>query len=92
MDARIKSGHDELSPRHELPGFCKALSLHEKRAREMRRRRCARSLVCEMKKHTSTVTTVTPDHPGIPRGDGVTVSFVVSPETGFVASVTPEKR
>jgi hypothetical protein len=52
---------------------------------------CARSPVCE-KKHTSVVTAVTPDHPGIPRGNGFTVSFVVSPETGFVASVTPEKR
>jgi len=29
--------------------------------------RCARSLVCEMKKHTSVVTTVTPETPGIPR-------------------------
>jgi hypothetical protein len=29
--------------------------------------RHARSLVCEMKKHTSVVTTVTPDVPGIPR-------------------------
>jgi hypothetical protein len=27
--------------------------------------------VREMKKHTSVVTTVTPDHPGIPRGDGL---------------------
>jgi len=48
---------------------------------------CARSLVCKIKStqvshhgHTGT--------PGIPRGDGFTVSFVVSPETGFVASVT----
>jgi hypothetical protein len=30
--------------------------------------------------------------PGIPRGDGFTVSFVVSPETGFVASVPGVKR
>jgi hypothetical protein len=29
--------------------------------------RCTRSLVCEMKKHTSIVTTVTPERPGIPR-------------------------
>jgi hypothetical protein len=29
--------------------------------------RCTRSLVCKMKKHTSVVTTVTPDSPGIPR-------------------------
>jgi hypothetical protein len=30
----------------------------------------ARSLVCEIKKHTSIVTTVTPDSPGIPRASG----------------------
>jgi hypothetical protein len=29
--------------------------------------RCARSLVCSGKKHTSVVTTVTPESPGIPR-------------------------
>jgi hypothetical protein len=45
-----------------------------------------------MKKHTSVVTAVTPDHPGIPRGDGFTVSFVVSPETGLFVSVALEKR
>jgi hypothetical protein len=44
---------------------------------------CARSLVREMKKHTSIVTTVTPDIPGISRTNGFTVSFVVSPETGL---------
>src|SRR5450759_4008871 len=29
--------------------------------------RCARSLACKIKKHTSIVTTVTPESPGIPR-------------------------
>src|SRR5258706_1735897 len=29
--------------------------------------RCTRSLACEIKKHTSVVTTVTPERPGIPR-------------------------
>jgi hypothetical protein len=29
--------------------------------------RCARSLACKWKKHTSVITTVTPDSPGIPR-------------------------
>jgi len=42
-----------------------------------------RSLVCEMKKHTSVVTTVTPDTPGIPRAMVLTVSFVLAPETGL---------
>jgi hypothetical protein len=44
---------------------------------------CARSLVCEMKKHTSVVTTVTPESPGIPRAMVLTVSFVLSPATGL---------
>jgi hypothetical protein len=37
------------------------------RAQGMPGARRARSLVCEMKKHTSIVTTVTPEPPGIPR-------------------------
>jgi hypothetical protein len=39
---------------------------------------CARSLVCEIKKHTSIVTTVTPVSPGIPRAMVLTVSFALS--------------
>ena len=46
--------------------------------------RCARSLVCDIKtKHTSIVTTVTPETPGIPRAMVLTVSFVLSPVTGL---------
>jgi hypothetical protein len=45
--------------------------------------RCARSLVCEMKKHTSIVTTVTPETPGIPRAMVLTVSFELSPVIGL---------
>jgi hypothetical protein len=45
--------------------------------------RCARSLVCEMKKHTSIVTTVTPDSPGIPYAMVLTVSFGLSPVIGL---------
>jgi hypothetical protein len=44
---------------------------------------CARSLACEMKKHTSVVTTVTPVSPGIPRAMVLTVSFALSPVTGY---------
>ena len=46
--------------------------------------RRARSLVCEIKKHTSIVTTVTPETPGIPRAMVLTVSFELSPVTGLV--------
>jgi hypothetical protein len=45
--------------------------------------RRARSLVCEMKKHTSIVTTVTPETPGIPRAMVLTVSFALSPVIGL---------
>jgi len=40
--------------------------------------RRARSLVCENKKHTSIVTTVTPETPGIPYAMVLTVSFALS--------------
>src|ERR1700719_1456809 len=46
--------------------------------------RCARSLVCKIKKHTSIVTTVTPETPGIPRAMVLTVSFALSSVTGLV--------
>ena len=54
------------------------------RARGMPGAQCARSLVCEIKKHTSIVTTVTPESPGIPRAMVLTVSFALSPVTGLV--------
>src|SRR2546423_8918176 len=46
--------------------------------------RRARSLACKIKKHTSIVTTVTPETPGIPRAMVLTVSFVLFPVTGLV--------
>src|SRR5204863_2608081 len=45
--------------------------------------RCARSLACKIKKHTSIVTTVTPGSPGIPRTMVLTVSFALFPVTGL---------
>jgi hypothetical protein len=45
--------------------------------------RCARSLACKIKKHTSKVTTVTPVSPGIPRAMVLTASFVLSLVTGL---------
>ncbi len=47
--------------------------------------RCARSLACKMKKHTSVVTTVTPDSPGTPRAMVLTVYFVLSPVIGLLS-------
>jgi hypothetical protein len=46
--------------------------------------RCARSLACKIKKHTSIVTTVTPKTPGIPYAMVLTVSFGLSPVIGLV--------
>jgi hypothetical protein len=45
--------------------------------------RCARSLVCKIKKHTSIITTVTPETPGIPRAMVLTVSSELSPVIGL---------
>jgi hypothetical protein len=45
--------------------------------------RRARSLVCKIKKHTSVVTTVTPETPGIPRAMVLTVSFELFPVIGL---------
>jgi hypothetical protein len=44
---------------------------------------CARSLACEMKKHTSVVTTVTPASPGIPYAMVLTAYFGLSPVIGL---------
>jgi hypothetical protein len=52
--------------------------------------RCARSLACENKKHTSVVTTVTPGSPGIPRAMVLTVSFGLSSVTGLFVTVACE--
>jgi transposase len=46
--------------------------------------RCARSLVCEMRKHTSVVTTVTPETPGIPRAMAGLIAAM--PELGQVSN------
>jgi hypothetical protein len=43
--------------------------------------RRTRSLACEIKKHTSIVTTGPPEKPGIPRAMVLTAYFVLSPAT-----------
>jgi len=67
-----------------VPEFCCSLC-HPKhqRAQGMPGARCARSLACKLKKHTSIVTTVTPGSPGIPRAMVLTVSFALSPVIGL---------
>src|SRR5580704_12835139 len=49
--------------------------------------RCTRSLACKIKKHTSIVTTVTPDSPDIPRAMVLTSYRVLSPVTGLFVTV-----
>jgi hypothetical protein len=44
------------------------------------------------KKHTSIVTTVTPQTPGIPRAVVLTVSFVLSLVTGPVTGLSCHRR
>jgi hypothetical protein len=78
------------------------LPAKNQRAQGMPGARCARSLACKVKKHTSIVTTVTPDSPGIPHAMVLTVSFVLSPVIGLYchrrvsrslpASLTPASR
>jgi hypothetical protein len=46
--------------------------------------RRTRSLACKVKKHTSIVTTVAPDSPGIPARNGFNGYFVLSPAIGLV--------
>jgi hypothetical protein len=59
-------------------------SLAQKRGRrECRVRGRTRSLACEIKKHTSVVTTGTPPSAGIPCAMVLTVSFELSPVTGL---------
>src|SRR6478752_340944 len=49
------------------PSLSKPVALRKQRAQGMPGARCTRSLACKCKKHTSIVTTVTPERPGIPR-------------------------
>ena len=46
--------------------------------------RCARSLACEIKKHTSVVTTVTPEIARHSPRNGFTAYFALSPVTRLV--------
>jgi len=55
----------------------------KKRAQGKPGARCTRSLACELKKHTSIVTTGSPVWSGLPCAMVLTVSFVLSPVTGF---------
>src|SRR5215203_562094 len=72
-----------ISPRPRARVVLSVLPSEDQRAQGMPGARRARSLACKVKKHTSIVTTVTPDSPGIPRTMVLTVSFVISPVIGL---------
>jgi hypothetical protein len=104
MDARIKSGHDEfvcvdiLVFRHTSP-FPRRnrtrvieLTLGIERAQGMPGAPNARSLVCENKKHTSVITTVTPEPPGIPRAMVLTTYSTLFPAIGLFVTVIGAMR
>ena len=74
--------HAPAISRHDLPESWIILHPTEG-AGNAGRSDSARSLACEIKKHTSIVTTVTPETPGIPRAMVLTVSFVISSVTGL---------
>jgi hypothetical protein len=52
-------------PRRDAPGLCINCP-RQQRAQGMPGARCTRSLACKVKKHTSVVTTGSPEQPGIP--------------------------
>src|SRR6202047_4006154 len=81
--ARLHRHTPAISPRDPREFCLEVPSPGDQRAQGMPGAKCARSLACEMKKHTSVVTTVTPETPGIPRAMVLTVSFVLSPVTGL---------
>jgi hypothetical protein len=51
--------------------------------------RCTRSLACELKKHTSVVTTVTPEITRHSPRNGFTAYFALSPAIGLVCHRRP---
>ena len=60
------------------------LALRNQRAQGMPGAQCTRSLACEIKKHTSIVTTVTPEITRHSPRNGFTAYFALSPVTRLV--------
>src|SRR6266403_6387985 len=72
IDSNFKQGHLQPRLRDLAASFARGLLKNvpppeDQRAQGMPGARCTRSLVCKKNKHTSIVTTVTPERPGIPR-------------------------
>src|SRR3954466_772748 len=70
-DGAGKPAHTSAFPRRESPESCGNFPPRNKmRAWGMPGAQCTRSLACKIKKHTSVVTTGSPDQPGIPARNG----------------------
>src|SRR5581483_11052028 len=65
------------------PELCTELSHSRWRAQGKPDAQCTRSLVCKIKKHTSVVTTGSPERSGLPCAMVLTVSFALSPAIGL---------
>jgi hypothetical protein len=87
------SGHTFAFPRRLYARAMHDSSASQReRAQGMPGARCARSLVCEIKKHTSVVTTGKAGSPGVSCAMVLRVPSCSSRRSGFLAAVTPEKR
>ena len=77
--------YDPAFPRRDAPELCIIFSsLDSQRAQGMPGARRARSLACRKKKHTSIVTTVTPEITRHSPRNGFTAYFALSPVTTLV--------
>jgi hypothetical protein len=77
--------HNSAFPRRNASEWCTEPSAPE-RAWGMPGARCTRSLACEIRKHTSIVTTGSPETPGIPARNGFNGLFRALPGDEFVLS------
>jgi hypothetical protein len=78
--------------RRDAPEICKIAPPQKKRAQGKPGARCTRGLVCKhtsknAHEHTGSAEAVRPS-----LRNGFTAYFVLSPVTGFLATVIPEKR
>jgi hypothetical protein len=81
------SAHTCAISRRDAPEPCMKRWPSKQRAQGKPGARCTRSLACEVIKHTSVVTAGFTGIPGLPCAMVLTAYFVISPVTGFIATV-----
>jgi hypothetical protein len=81
----MTSRHTSTFPRHDCARTMQQATSPSKKQRAQGKpgARCTRSLACEVKKHTSIVTTGSPDRPGLPCAMVLTAYSALSPVTGL---------